>query len=67
MVIQYDWDSNEVYMPIGVRLGKVIAGKKGSWNIYAEWQTSLIYDDWPGSAKDQSFRFNITKTLPAGF
>jgi hypothetical protein len=30
-------------------------------------QTSLIYDDWPGSAKDTSFRINLTKTLPVGF
>jgi hypothetical protein len=67
MVVQYDWDSNEVYMPIGVRVGKVIPGKKGSWNAYVEVQTSLIYDDWPGSAKDTSFRINLTKTLPVGF
>ena len=67
MVIQYDWDSNEVYMPIGVRFGKVIPGKKGSWNAYVEVQTSLIYDDWPGSAKDTSFRINLTKSLPVGF
>ena len=67
MVVQYDWDSNKFYMPIGVRLGKVIAGNKGSWNIYGEVQTSLIYDDWPGAAKDTSLRINLTKTLPAGF
>jgi hypothetical protein len=67
MVMQYDWDSNKVYMPIGVRIGKVIPGKKGSWNVYGEVQTSLIYDDWPGSAKDTSVRINLTKTLPAGF
>jgi len=67
MIISYDWDSNEVYMPIGVRIGKVIAGNKGSWNAYFEYQTSLVYDDWPGAAKDQSFRINLTRTLPAGF
>ena len=67
MVMQYDWDSNEFYVPIGVRLGKVIAGNKGSWNLYAEYSTSLVYDDWPGAAKDKAFRLNITKTLPAGF
>ncbi len=67
MVIQYDWDSNEVYMPINLRIGKVIAAKKGSWNAYVEVGTSLIYDDWPGSAKDTSFRINLTKTLPVGF
>ena len=68
MVMQYDWDSKKFYMPINIRLGKVVPSKKsGSWNIYAEVGTSLIYDNWPGSAKDTSVRFNITKTLPAGF
>ncbi len=68
MVIQYDWDSKEVYMPINLRVGKVIPSKKsGSWNAYVEVGTSLIYDDWPGAAKDTSFRINLTKTLPVGF
>jgi len=68
MVMQYDWDSGELYIPIGVRLGKVIsAGGKGSWNFYAEYQTSLLYKDWPGSAIDSSIRINVTRTLPAGF
>ena len=68
MIISYDWDSKKVYMPIGVRVGKVVPSKKsGSWNFYAEVATSLIYDNWPGSAKDTSVRLNITKTLPAGF
>jgi len=67
MVIQYDWDSNEVYMPIGVRVGKVVAANKGSWNFYVEYQTSLIYDDWPGTAVKTSIRLNVTKTIPAGF
>lgn len=68
-VINYDWDSNEFLVPIGVRLGKVIAGKggKGSWNLYVEAQTSWVYDDYPGAAKDSSWRFNVTRTLPAGF
>lgn len=67
MVMQYDWKSKKVYLPIGVRLGKVMAAKKGSWNAYVEVQTALIYDNWPGSAKDFSVRFNLTKTIPAGF
>ena len=54
-------------MPIGVRIGKVIPGGSGSWNLYVEAQTSLIYEDWPGAAKDSSIRFNVTKTLPVGF
>jgi hypothetical protein len=39
----------------------------GTWNAYAEFATSLAYDDWPGSAKGTSFRINLTKTLPVGF
>jgi hypothetical protein len=66
MVAQYDWDSKKFYMPIGVRFGRVMVSGKGSWNIYGEVQTSLIYDNWPGSAKDTSVRFNITKTIPVG-
>lgn len=66
MVAQYDWDSKKFYMPIGVRFGRVLVSGKGSWNIYGEVQTSLIYDNWPGSAKDTSVRFNITRTIPVG-
>ena len=68
MTIQYDWDSKEWYVPIGVRLGKVLpSNKKGSWNLYAEYQTSLVYDSWPGTAVETSIRLNVTRTLPAGF
>ncbi len=64
MIIRYDWDSQEWYVPIGVRFGKVIVGPKSSWNIYAEYQTSLVYDDYPGPAVDNSFRVNVTYTMP---
>jgi hypothetical protein len=64
MIVRYDWDSKEVYMPIGVRFGKVIVGAKSSWNIYGEYQTSLVYDDYPGPAVADSFRFNVTYTMP---
>ena len=67
MVARYDWDTNEFYLPIGIRVGNVIVGKKSSWNIYAEYQTSLIYEDWSGSAVENSIRLNVTYTLPVGF
>jgi hypothetical protein len=66
MVAQYDWDSSKFYLPIGVRLGKVFVLDKGTWNFYAEYQTSLIYNDWPGSAVDTSIRINATFTIPVG-
>jgi len=66
MVAQYDWDSNKFFMPIGVRIGKVNVKPHGSWNYYFEYQTSLIYDDWPGAAVENSYRFNVTYTWPVG-
>lgn len=64
MVAQYDWDSNEFKLPIGVRVGKVIVKEKGTWNIYGEYQTSAIYKDWQGSAVKSSYRFNVTYSMP---
>ena len=64
MVALWDWDKSEFYLPIGVRVGKVLVGKKSSWNIYGEYQTSLIYKDWSGSAVENSFRINVTYTIP---
>ena len=66
MVAQYDWDSNKLYMPIGVRVGKVNVKPNGSWNFYFEYQTALIYDDWPGAAVKNSYRFNVSYTWPVG-
>jgi hypothetical protein len=66
MIANYDWDSKKFYLPIGVRLGKVFVKEKGTWNFYAEYQTSLFYDDWPGSAVDTSIRVNVTYTIPMG-
>jgi hypothetical protein len=65
MVARYDWDSKKLYMPIGVRFGKVIVRENSSFNIYAEYQTSLIYDEYPGPAVEDSFRVNFTLTTPA--
>ena len=66
MVAQFDWDSKKLYMPIGVRFGKVNVKPNGSWNFYVEYQTSLIYDDWPGAAVKNSYRINATYTWPVG-
>ncbi|KPJ81343.1 MAG: hypothetical protein AMJ58_05495 [Gammaproteobacteria bacterium SG8_30] len=66
MVATYDWNSKKFYLPIGVRVGKVLVRDKGSWNFYAEYQTALIYKDWPGSAIDSSVRVNVTYTMPVG-
>ena len=66
MVALWDWDTNSFYLPIGVRVGKVRVQEKGSWNFYGEYQTSLVYKDWPGSAVKNSYRVNVTYTMPLG-
>jgi len=64
LVVQYDWNNNEVYMPIGARFGKVFVTDSGSWNLYGEYVTSLIYKDWSGSAVKDSFRINLSYSIP---
>ena len=54
-----------VMMSMTVILG--FRDEKGSWNIYGEYQTSLIKDGWDGPAVKNSYRFNITYTIPIGF
>jgi hypothetical protein len=66
MVASYDWDSKKLYLPIGIRVGKVILKEKGTWNFYAEYQTSAIYKDALRAAVKNSFRFNVTYTMPVG-
>jgi hypothetical protein len=66
MVARYDWDKNEFYLPIGIRVGKVFVMEKGTWNFYGEYQTSLLKDGWSGSAVKDSFRINATFTIPVG-
>ncbi|MGB3564161.1 MAG: hypothetical protein WBC09_14025, partial [Thermoanaerobaculia bacterium] len=60
------WDSGEIYVPGAIRFGKVLVNEKSSWNIYGEYRTSLIYKNWQGSAVKNSYRFNVTYSLPVG-
>jgi hypothetical protein len=64
MVIQYDWDSKKWKMPIGVRIGRVLVKENASWNYYFEYQTTVVYDSWPGPAVENSYRLNVTYTIP---
>jgi hypothetical protein len=66
MVASWDWDSSSFYLPIGIRVGNVLVQEKGSWNFYGEYQTSLVYKDWPGAAVKNSYRVNVTYTMPVG-
>lgn len=64
MVALYDWDTGGFYLPIGARFGKVWVFDKGSLNVYGEYRTSLIYKSWEGPAVKNSYRFNISYTIP---
>lgn len=66
MVILYDWNTKGFFLPVGLRFGKVWVLDKGSINAYAEYQTSAIYKNWQGPAVKNSFRLNLTYTMPFG-
>ena len=67
MVALYDWKSKGFYLPIGLRFGKVWVFEKGSLNVYAEYRTSAIYKGWEGSAVKNSYRLNVSYTIPVNF
>ncbi len=65
MVALWDWDSSSFYLPIGIRVGHVRVTESGAtWNIYGEYQTSLIYESYPGPAVKNSYRFIVTYAIP---
>lgn len=66
MVALYDWNTKGFYLPIGARLGKVWVFEKSSINVYAEYKTSAVYKSWEGSAVKDSYRFNVSYTVPVG-
>jgi hypothetical protein len=66
IVALYDWNSGGFYAPIGARFGKVWVWEKASLNVYAEYRTSMIYKNWKGSAVKNSYRLNVSYTIPVG-
>jgi hypothetical protein len=66
MVALYDWNTKGFYLPLGLRFGKVWVLEKASWNAYAEYKTSAIYESWEGPAVKNSFRLNLSYTMPVG-
>ncbi len=66
IVALYDWDSGKIYVPIGGRFGKVWVWEKSSLNLYGEYRTSMVYKSWEGSAVKNSWRLNVSYTIPIG-
>jgi len=51
---------------LGLRFGEVWVLEKASWNLYAAYKTSAIYDSWEGPAVKNSYRLNISYPMPIG-
>lgn len=66
LVALYSWDKNQFYLPIGARFGKVWVFEKSSLNVYGEYRTSAIYKNWDGPAVKNSYRVNVSYTIPVG-
>ena len=66
IVALYDWKTKGFYLPVGLRFGKVWVFKKSSLNVYAEYRTSAIYKNWKGSAVKNSYRINVSYSIPVG-
>jgi hypothetical protein len=66
LVALYDWDTRQFYLPIGARFGKVWVFDESSLNVYGEYSTSAIYKNWDGPAVKNSYRINVTYTIPVG-
>lgn len=66
MVALYDWNTKGFYLPVGLRFGKVWVFEKSSLNLYAEYKTSAVYKNWEGPAVKNSYRFNVSYTIPVG-
>ena len=66
MVALYDWKTKGFYLPVGLRFGKVWVFETSSLNVYAEYRTSAIYKNWEGPAVKNSYRFNVSYTIPVG-
>lgn len=66
IVALYDWKTKGFYLPVGLRFGKVWVFEKSSLNVYAEYRTSAVYKNWKGSAVKNSYRLNVSYTIPVG-
>jgi hypothetical protein len=62
--IAYHWQKNEWLIPLGFRLGKTIKDRKGgTWNLYGEYRTNIVWKDWPGSAASDIIRVSASYTF----
>ncbi len=62
--ISYHWQDKEFLVPMGFRLGKTIKDKKGgTWNMYGEYRTHIVYKDWNGAVASDIIRISASYTF----
>ena len=62
--ISYNWQTKEWLVPMGFRLGKTIGDRKGgTWNMYGEYRTNIVYKDWIGAAASDIIRISASYTF----
>ena len=54
------------WFSFGARFGNVWAWETSSLNVYGEYKTSAIYKSWEGPAARNSYRLNVSYTIPVG-
>jgi hypothetical protein len=62
--IAYNWQKNEILVPLGIRLGRAIKLKSGgTLNMYGEYRTNIIYKNWSGAAGKNIIRISASYTF----
>ena len=62
--IAYNWQDKTFLVPLGIRLGKTIGDDKGgTWNVYGEYRTNILYKNWKGAAAKDIIRINASYTF----
>lgn len=62
--IAYNWQDKTFLVPLGFRLGKTIGDDKGgTWNVYGEYRTNILYKNWKGAAAKDIIRINASYTF----
>ena len=63
-VIRYNWQDQSWFVPVQVRLGKAFIQPDKTYNVYIEYGTSVVYDNWAPPVATHAVRVNFQFQLP---
>ena len=63
-VIRYNWHDQSWFVPLQVRLGKAFISPTKTYNVYIEYATSVVYDDWTPPVATHAVRVNFQFQVP---